>query len=114
MTSNKLNTKRVKMRVTKKLLTKLVNEKLAELEIDFEVDFIERSRFRPQDYESGAYLWKANLKKEGKEFYITPYIYSFVPFYELEQALNNGKKITIKNSSFSSNQMLSDLEITYK
>ena len=104
------------MRVTKKLLTKLVNEKLKEVEMDFEVERIERSRFREQDYEDGAYFWKAILdrKNSTEKFIIKPFIYSFIPFMEFEDALNSGKKLTIINNSRHRGLAFDDLEISYK
>ena len=102
------------MRCTKKLLMKLVDEKLKELEIPFTVQSIERSRFRGHEYEAGAWFWKAYLKSTDTSIdYKYDAILSFIPFYEIEKVINNGGGLKIiNNSRYSGVSGLEDLEIT--
>jgi len=101
------------MRCTKKLLIKLVNEKLKELELPFKVTDIKRSRFNSEQYQCGAWFWKAVLKStEGIDYVLATDIYSYIPFIEFETQLNKGEKIKIKDTSRSGNGLLTDLEIT--
>ena len=101
------------MRVTKKLLIKLVNELLVEVELPFECISITRSRFTSDQYQSGAWFWKANLKStEGVDYILGSYIYSFYQFSDLETELNNGGKLKIVNNSTGQFACISNLEIS--
>ena len=101
------------MRVTKKLLVKLVNELLVKVEMHFECISIEKSRFRGQDYEGGAYVWYAQLKHGNDEPDSRCRIYCYISFSELETYLNNGKNLKLNNNSrYASTTTLADLEIS--
>lgn len=82
-------------RVTKKKLIVDVNAALKRIELDrWECIRIERSRFREDDYQGGAYFWKAIISDSKMERDDSE-ILSFCSFDELDRELNNGAKIII-------------------
>lgn len=98
------------MRITKKKLIKLTQEALDRVEMPFEVTSIDRSRFRSHEYEGGAWHWKANIKHktEGYDFEL----YSYLPFSEFEDRINEGYRLVIKCQPHKRGLVLDDYEIT--
>lgn len=82
------------MKVTKKLLIKLINEFLVKVEIPWTATKIYKSRFRSEDYQAGAYYWYVILQNNRKNDE-TVDIFCFYPFWEIEKYLEAGDKLVL-------------------
>ncbi len=99
-------------RVTKTRLKNMVNEALVRLETGFTCLSIEKSRFRGQDYEGGAYHWRAMLQyKDVVEPIIKPYIMCFLPFDEFQGCVDGTHILTLKVQSRATGHSIHDYEI---
>lgn len=104
------------MRVTKKLLIKLVNEVFDRVELPYYVVSIERSRFTSNQYEGGAWSWCCILdyKDPDQSFHHPFRMYCYIPFYEIEHALTHGKELCLWKGPGKTGGYLADYEITYR
>ena len=100
------------MRVTKKYLTNWINAKMKELEIPLEVQSIEHTRLRSDDYEGGAAFYMVRMKELeyiGNDWIITYLI--FHPMHQIESSLNAGWRLYFNPKIIGGSYILQDAEI---
>ncbi len=100
------------MRVTKKYLTNWINAKMKELEIPYEVQAIDHTRLRSDDYEGGAAIYVVRMKDigyEGQEWAMVYLIFSTMR--QIEYNLNNGWRLYFNPKIIGGTYILQDAEI---
>lgn len=100
------------MRITGKYLTDWINNKLKELEIDFHVTEISRTRFTGEQYEGGACKQIIRIASNQNENETCSFLCYF-NMQELEEYVNSGWRLSLQfNNRIGNFNLLNGLELT--
>lgn len=81
------------IRVTKRYLTKWIDDKMQELEIDLHVSDITHTRLRGHEYEGGAAVYIVTLRPHNGNMCSNVYFYIHYHMGQLQDYLNSGYKL---------------------
>lgn len=100
-------------RITSKKLVDFVNSEFLRLEItEYECYDVERTRFRPYDYEGGACKLHVKLRrKDGVYLGVPLYFMCFYFLWEYEQYVKAGYEMFLTNKKRSTMLSILDMEI---